>query len=262
MAAEILYETHGNVLVVTFNRPQKGNALTTVMAKDLSEKLKSVSEDRSIRALLLKGAGHCFMDGHDMTGFVGDVNAVQEQIFLRVQFFYAVIREFQAMERPVISAVEGRVSGSGFSLALASDLVIAAKDTVFNADFTSKGMIPDGGATFFLPRKVGAGRANEILLLSEDISVEQAQKWGIVSKIVADNVLQDEAMAWAAKIATGPTRIFGATKRLIGKAFEQDLTNHLSQEATTWTTIGAKTFDFREAMKAYATKREPKFTGA
>lgn len=259
---EISFEAKNNVLIVTFDRPENGNALTTSMAKTFSEKLKAVSEDRGYRALLLKGANNCFMTGHDMSGFAGETNDVQEQIFTRVQFFYAVIREMQVMERPVISAVEGTVSGSGYSLALASDFVIAAQGTVFNPGFTSYAMIPDGGATFFLPRKVGAAKANEILLLNEDMSAELAEKWGIVNKIVPANNLHGEATAFAERLAQGPTRIYGATKRLIGRAFEQDLKNHLSQEATTWTTIGAKTFDFREAMKAFISNRDAKFTGA
>jgi len=260
--AEITFEAKNGVFIVTFNRPEKGNALTTSMAKTLSEKLKDISENRSYRALVLRGAGGSFMEGHDMTGFAGDANAVQEQIFMRVQFFYAVVRELQVMERPVITVAEGYVSGSGYSLALASDFIVAAKGTVFNPGFTSYGMIPDGGATFFLPRKIGAAKASEILILNEDMTAEQAEKWGIVNKIVGGDVLHDEALAFAEKIATGATRILGATKRLIGRAFEHDLSNHLSQEATTWTTIGAKTFDFREAMKALASNREPKFTGA
>ncbi len=260
--ADISFEAKNGVFIVTFNCPEKGNALTTSMAKTFSEKLKDISEDRSLRALVMKGAGGVFMQGQDMNGFTGDANAVQEQIFMRVQFFYAVVRELQLMERPVISLAEGFVSGSGYSLALASDFIVAAKGTVFNPGFTSYGMIPDGGATFFLPRKVGAAKANEILMLNEDMPAELAEKWGLVNKIVEAGALHDEGMAFAEKLATGATRILGATKRLIGRAFEQDLSSHLSQEATTWTTIGSKTFDFKEAMKAYISKREPKFTGA
>ncbi len=261
MSPEVLFETRGSVLVVTFNRPDQGNALTTSMSKVFSEKLKAIGGDRSLRAILLCGAGNHFVNGHDISGFSSDVNSVQELVFQKVQFFYAVIRELQTMERPVIAAVDGRVSGGGFSLMLASDLVIATKRTVFNTGFTPHAMVPDGGATFFLPRKVGMARASELLLLSEDFSAEQAEKWGLINKVVADDVLQAEAMSWAEKVAAGPTRILAATKRLIGKSYEQELSAQLSQESTTWT-AGSRTFDFREAMKAYAAKREPKFTGA
>ncbi|MDR3424536.1 MAG: enoyl-CoA hydratase-related protein [Alphaproteobacteria bacterium] len=261
MEAEILFETRGAVLVITFNRPQEGNALTASMAKMLHEKLKAVSEDRALRAVLLRGAGDAFMNGHDMKVFLGDANAIQEQIFLKVQFFYTAIREFQAMERPVIAAVDGRVTGAGFSFMLASDFVVATQRTVFNAGYTPHAMVPDGGATHFLPRKVGSARASEILMLSEDFSAEAAERWGLVNKVVANDALQASSFALAEKLAAGPTRIYGATKRLIDKAFDQDLNAQLSLEATFWN-VGVKTFDFHEAIKAHAAKREPKYTGA
>lgn len=261
MAGEVLFETRGSVLVVTFNRPQSGNALSTAMARTLCDKLKMIADDRSLRAILLRGAGDTFMDGHDMTGFIGDTHAVQEQIFARVQFFFSCIRELLIMERPVISAIDGRASGAGFSFMLVSDLVIATRRAVFETGYTKYAMIPDGGATFFLPRKVGMARANELLLLGEPLDAEKAEKWRMVNKVVENDTLDAEAMAWAEKIARGPTRIMGATKRLINMAFEQDINTQLSQEATTWTAI-SKTFDFREGMRAYMEKREAKFTGA
>jgi 2-(1,2-epoxy-1,2-dihydrophenyl)acetyl-CoA isomerase len=231
------------------------------MAKLLSEKFKAIAENRSIRAVLLRGAGDHFMNGHDMKIYAGDANAIQEQIFQKVQFFYSAIREIQTMEKPVVAAVDGRVSGAGFSLMLSSDLVMATRRTVFNTGYTPYAMVPDGGVTYFLPRKVGMARASELFMLSEDFSVENAERWGLVNKIVAEGALRTESMALAEKLAMGPTRIYGATKRLINKAFEQDLNAQLSLEATAWS-AGTKTFDFREAIKAYVAKREPKYTGS
>jgi len=261
MTSEILFDLRGAVLVVTFNRPESGNALTSTMAKSLSEKLKTLSEDRTVRALVLCGAGEHFMNGHDMNGYIGDTPALQDQIYQKVQFFYTAIREFQIMDRPVITVAQGRVSGAGFSFMLASDLVIAGHRTVFNTGFLSYAMVPDGGASYFLPRKVGASRAMELLLLSEDFSVESAEKWGLVSRIVDQEKLKEEALIWAEKLASGPTRSFGATKRLISKSFEQDLNAHLSIEAVAWN-AAIKTFDFREAMKAFVAGRAPKYNGA
>ena len=261
MTSEILFETNGSVLVVTFNRPDKGNALTGAMAKTMSEKLKAISADRSVRAVLLRGNGDHFMNGHEMASYAGDANAVQEQIFQKLQFFYSVIRELQSMERPVIAAVDGNVAGAGFNLMLASDIVIAARRTVFNTGFASYAMVPDAGATFFLPRKVGATRAIELLMLSEDFSPEDAEKWGLINRVVADAALQDEAMAWAVKLANGATRILGATKKLVCSGFDKDLNSQLAVESAAATAM-SKSFDFREAMNAHAAKREAKFTGA
>ncbi|MFA5040335.1 MAG: enoyl-CoA hydratase-related protein [Bdellovibrionales bacterium] len=261
MAAEVLFETRGSVFIVTFNRPEARNALTTSMAKELSAKLKSINEDRSLRALLLRGANNIYMDGQDMSGFAGDINAVQEQISHRVQFFYSCIREMMAMDRPVISAVDGRVSGAGLSFMLASDIVVATKRSTFNAGTTQYAMIPDGGTTFFLPRKIGMAHANELLLLGEDFDADRAEKLHLITRLVENDALEAQAMAFAERLAKGPTRVLGATKRLINKSFEQDLNTQLSQEASAWTSV-TRTFDFREGMKASAGKREPKYTGA
>jgi 2-(1,2-epoxy-1,2-dihydrophenyl)acetyl-CoA isomerase len=261
MTSEVLFEMRGAVLVVTFNRPDKGNALTWNMAKLLSEKLKAVSNDRGLRAVLLRGQGDQFMVGHEIDAYTGSANAVQEQIFQKIQFFYTVIRELQAMDRPVIAAVDGTVSGAGFNLMLASDIVIAARRAVFNTGFTPYAMVPDAGASFFLPRKVGAARALELLLLSEDFSAETAEKWGLVNRVVEDTAAHSEALIWAEKLAEGPTRIFGSTKKLVAKAFEQDLNAQLSLESAFFT-AGSKTFDFREAMNAHVGKRAARFTGS
>jgi 2-(1,2-epoxy-1,2-dihydrophenyl)acetyl-CoA isomerase len=189
------------------------------------------------------------------------MNAIQDQISQKVQFFYTIIREMHVMEKPIIASVDGRVTGAGFNFMLASDLVIAAKRTVFNAGFTNVAMVPDGGATFFLPRKIGMARASEVLMLSEDFSCADAANWGLVNRVVEDDALQAESLAWAEKIASGATRAMGAAKRLIAKSFDQDLNAHLSLEANFWNT-GCKSFDFREAMKAGAANRPAKFTGA
>jgi 2-(1,2-epoxy-1,2-dihydrophenyl)acetyl-CoA isomerase len=261
MNTEIMFEARGAILVITFNRPEKGNALTPHMARTLCDKLKSVAEDRALRAVVLRGQGDVFMDGHEMSVFNGDTNSLQEQMFQKVQYFYTTIREIHAMERPVISAVSGRVSGAGFCFMLASDLVIAAQGTVFNTGFIPYAMVPDGGTTFFLPRKVGLARATELLLLSEDFSTEKAEEWGLINRTVPGNQLHEQASAWAEKLATGPTRIMGATKRLIGTSFEKDLNAQLSLEANAWN-AGFRTFDFREAIKALAAKRLPKYLGS
>jgi len=257
---DIVFDMRGAIFVVTFNRPERGNIFNGAMAKILCDKFKSISEDRSIRAVLLRGNGDHFMNGHDLTGYAGDMLAIQDLIFQKVHMFYAVIRDMQVMEKPVISAVHGRVSGAGFNFMLASDLVIASRGTVFNAGFTSHAMVPDGGATFFLPRKVGAARANEILLLNEDISAETAEKWGLINRVADDADFQEQAFAWAEKLASGATRALGAAKRLIAKSFEQDLNAQLALETAYWTT-GSKTFDYREAIKAFTEKRVAKFTG-
>jgi 2-(1,2-epoxy-1,2-dihydrophenyl)acetyl-CoA isomerase len=258
---DILFETRNGVLTVSFNCPEQGNAFTGFMAKTLYEKLKQVAEDRTVRAILLRGNGPHFMNGHDLNGYTGDMIAIQDQIHQKVQFFYTAIRDMQVMEKPLLAAVHGRVSGAGLSLMLACDLVIAGRQTVFNADFTSNAMVPDGGVTFLLPRKIGTARAIEMLMLNEDISAESAENFGLINRVVNDADLLPASLAWAEKVAGGATRTLGAAKRLVAKSFEQDLNAQLSLEASYWN-AGTKHFDFREAMKAFVAKRPPKFTGS
>ena len=144
---------------------------------------------------------------------------------------------------------------------LACDLVLAARSTKFNCKFTSYAMTPDGGASFFLTRKVGAAKANELLMLSETFGAEEAGRWNLINSVVDDDKLQDEALNWIDRLSTGPTRAFGGVKKLVLKAFEQDLNAHLGLEHTYWG-ASSRTFDFREAVKAYFAKRDTKYSGA
>ncbi|MFY9288146.1 MAG: enoyl-CoA hydratase-related protein [Alphaproteobacteria bacterium] len=258
---EVLSEMRGSALVITFNRPAHGNALTLEMATALHNIIKNVTTDRSVRALLLRGAGGNFMHGIEMNMYAGDVNIALERANQLIMPYHSVVRELQAMEKPVIAAVDGEVAGPGISLMLASDFIIAARSTKFNCKFTSYAMSPDGGASYFLTRRVGIAKANELLMLSETFTAEEAEKLNILNSIVDDAKLQDEALAWADKLANGPTRAFGSTKVLVAKAFEQNLTTHLGLEHTHWGAC-SRTFDFKEAVKAHQAKRPAKFTGA
>ena len=206
------------------------------------------------------GQGDHFMNGHDMNMYIGSPTAVQEKIYHKVQFFNHTVLELQGMDRPVIAAVKGRVSGAGLSLMLASDLVIAAHGTVFNSDYIPYAMVPDGGTAFFLARKMARRKPARFCCSVKILRAEQAESWGLVNRVVAGDALQAEATAWATKLATGATRTLGMTKRLIAKAFEQDLNAHLGVEAACVAT-NTKSLDFAEAMKAFSAKRPAKFIG-
>jgi 2-(1,2-epoxy-1,2-dihydrophenyl)acetyl-CoA isomerase len=177
-----------------------------------------------------------------------------------MQPYHSAIRELLAMDKPVIAACTGLTAGPGMSLMLACDLVLAAKSAVFNCKFTSYGMTPDGGASFLLARKVGMMKANELLMLSETFGAADAERWNLVNKVVDDAKLKDEALAWIDRLANGPTRAYGGVKRLVAKSLEQDVNTQLSLEHTYWG-ASARSFDFREAVKAHFAKRPAKFTG-
>lgn len=261
MAHDIITEMRGNALIITFNRPDHGNKLNEDMANALFQALKPATSDRAVRAVVLNGAGEHFMDGHDMGIYSRDLAAGIEKNNEILLPYHSAIRELHVMDKPVLAVVRGRVTGPGLSFMLASDLVLAGRSSIFNAGFTSYAMSPDGGASFFLTRKVGLAKANEILMLSADFDAATAERLTLVNHVVEDIELENMALAWADRLAAAPTKALGAVKRLVGKAFEQDINAHIGLEHTYWG-HSARSFDFRSAIKAMATKQPPKFSGA
>ena len=261
MANEITSTRRGNSLVVTFNRPERANAMTVDMATQLYNTLKNVTTDRSVRAVLLCGAGEHFMNGMDLNFYTGDLGAALERANQLIQPYHSAIREIQAMDKPVLAAVHGMVTGAGMSLMLAADLVIAGTSARFNCKFSDYAMTPDGGCSYFLPRKIGMARAIELMMLSEEIDAAEAERLHLVNRTAEDWLLQEESLAMLDKLAEGPTRAYGGIKKLALKAFEQDLNAHLGLEHT-YFGHSSRSFDFREAVKAHFTNRPAKFAGS
>lgn len=258
---QVLSQRRGQALILTFNRPEQRNALTLDMANQLFAILKNTTTDPGIRAVMLCGAENCFMDGLDMQFYAGDFGAALEHANQLVQPYHAAVRELQAMDKPVVAAVEGRVTGPGMSFMLAADLVIAARGTTFVCGFSEFGLSPNGATSYFLPRRVGASRAAEMLLLNEPFDAAYAEKLHLVNRVADDDKLQESALAWMDQLSTGPTKAYGAIKKLIIKSFEEDLNAHLGLEHTYYGHT-SRSFDFREAVKAHFAKRPAKFTGA
>jgi len=260
-ANEVLTERRGQSLIVTFNRPDHANSMTIDMATQLFSILKPATTDRSIRAVLLCGAGGNYMDGLDMSHYQKDTSAALDHANQLILPYHSAVRELQSMDKPVLSVVQGYVTGTGFSLLMASDLVISSTSARFNTRFAEYGLTPDGGCSFYLPRKVGLSRAMEILMLCEEFTAERAERLRIVNKVVPDDKLEQEALVWLDKLAAGPTRAYGAIKKLANKAFEQDLNAHLGLEHT-YFGQSSRGFDFREAIRASAAGRPCKFSGS
>jgi len=257
---EVLTEQRGQALIVTFNRPDKANAMTYDMAQQLFLVLKNATTDRTIRAIMLCGSGKHFMNGLDVSLYHGDINAALERTNQLHLPYHSAIRELQAMDKPVIAAVEGYVTGAGFSLMLAADLVIAGKSARFNTLFAEYGLTPDGACSYFLPRKVGLSRALEIMMLSHEFGADWADENHLVNRVVPDEALEEEALKWLDELATGPTKAYGAIKKLANRSFEQDLNAHLSLEHSYFGQC-SRAFDFREAVAAHEAGRKSKFTG-
>lgn len=260
-ANEILTERRGQSLILTFNRPDHANSLTIDMANQMFTVLKNATTDRSVRAVLLCGAGGNFMDGMDMHFYGKDISTALDHANQLILPYHSAIRELQTMDKPVLSVVHGHVTGAGFSLMMASDLVISSRSAMFNTGFAEFGLTPDGGCSYFLSRKVGLSRAIEIMMLCEEFNSERAERLRIVNKVVDDDKLETEALAWLDKLTEGPTKAYGAIKKLANKAFEQDLSAQLGLEHTYFGQT-SRSFDFREAVRAHVAGREKKFTGS
>ncbi len=259
-ANEVLSVRNGSALIVTFNRPDHKNALTMDMASQTFTILKNATTDRSVRAVMLNGAGRNFMCGLDMGLFKGDMGRALEQANMLVGPYHNIIRELQAMDKPVLACVEGDVTAQGLSIMLACDLVIASRSAKFAATFTDKGLSPDGACSYFLTRKAGMGRAIELMISCRAFDSAEAQALGLVNRVVDDDKITPESMDWLSQLAEGPTKSYGAVKKLALRAFEQDLHGQLGLEHSF---LGAamRGFDFRDYLRAQASNGTVKFLG-
>ena len=258
---EILSELKDATLAVTFNRPAQRNALNLDICTQLFNLLKTAATNRSIRAIVLQGQGGNFMDGVDMKMFAGDFTTSLEHYNQLFQPYHSAIRELYMMDKPIIGIAQGQVAGPGLSFLVTCDFVVAAKSAEFNTRFASYGTTPDGGLSYGLTRKAGVSKATELLMLAETFSSADAQRYNLVNRVVEDEVVLQEGHNWAHRLASGPTRAYAGIKRLVSKAFEQEINSQLASEHSQWGAV-AKSFDLRDAMRASSANRPPKFTGS
>src|SRR5918911_1686076 len=225
--ASVLVSLEAGVLTLTLNRPEKLNALNPEMHQGLRRGLERAADESEIRALLITGAGRGFCTGQDLAE--RDVSAGAAPIDLSVSLgshYNPLVRRLRALPKPIVCAVNGVAAGAGANLALACDLVIAARSATFVQAFSRLGLVPDSGGTFFLPRLVGTARAMGLALLAEPLTAEQAQAWGLIWKVVDDARLADEALTVARTLASGPTKGYG----LVKKAMYASATNTLDAQ--------------------------------
>jgi 2-(1,2-epoxy-1,2-dihydrophenyl)acetyl-CoA isomerase len=244
------------VATLTLNRPDSLNALNSAMLDEIRAAVEA-APGSGARALLLAGEGRGFSSGADLAsggGLPDDVGAALEA------HFNPLIEALFACPLPVVAAVNGPCAGAGCSLALAADLVIAGRSAYFLQAFINIGLIPDAGATWLLPRLAGRARAMEMMMLGERISAEQAADWGMISRVVEDEALADEAAALAARLAAGPTVAYGLLRRLARNAEQLPLTDALIAERIAQRDAG-RTGDFRKAVFAFLQKQKPEFDG-
>ncbi|MCE0451654.1 enoyl-CoA hydratase-related protein [Brevibacillus sp. AF8] len=258
MYETILYEVSEGVAVLTLNRPDKFNAFTAVMNKEITDALKQAQKDADVCCIVLTGAGRAFNAGQDL-GDVSGEGDVDYGGFLRDRY-NPMILQFQKTEKPIIAAVNGVAAGAGMSVALACDIRLASEKASFVNAFVNIGLVPDSGGCYFLPRIVGIGKALELAMTGEKVSAEEALRIGLVNQVYPAESFMEDALAYARKLALLPTKGIGLIKRTMYKGLELGLEETLEYEAFAQEAAGS-TADHKEGVTAFMEKRAPRFTG-
>ncbi|WEK02334.1 MAG: 2-(1,2-epoxy-1,2-dihydrophenyl)acetyl-CoA isomerase PaaG [Candidatus Sphingomonas phytovorans] len=257
----ILLEIGDGAARLTLNRPERLNSFTVQMHEEVAAALDLVERDENVRVLLLTGAGRGFCAGQDLSDRSVAPGAEPVDLGHSVETYYApLVLRLASMEKPVICAVNGVAAGAGANIALACDIVIAARSARFIQSFANIGLIPDSGGTWVLPRLVGQARALGLAMTGEPLSAEKAENWGLIWKCVDDEQLGQEADTLLRRFATGPTRGLAATKRAIRNAALNSFENELLIERDLMRELG-RSDDYQEGVAAFMAKRPPHFTG-
>jgi 2-(1,2-epoxy-1,2-dihydrophenyl)acetyl-CoA isomerase len=256
----VLVDRRAGYRVITLNRPQRLNAFTIAMHQALAAALTEAEQDRSCRALLLTGAGRAFSTGQDLNERVtasGEVVVPGEAL---EKYYNPLVLRLRALPFPVVAAVNGPAAGASCNIALACDIVLAARSATFLQAFARLGLVPDAGGTWLLPRLVGQARARGLALLAEPLSAEKAEEWGLIWKAIDDSALMAEAERLCANFASAPTIGLGLIKRALDAAEDNDLATQLDLERQLQREAGS-TPDYAEGVRAFLAKRKPNFTG-
>jgi len=259
--APILVSRDAGVLSLTLNRPDKLNAFSPEMHRLLREALEEAHDEAGVRAVLLTGSGRGFCAGQDLSE--RNVGADAAPIDLSVSLgsnYNPLVRRLRALPKPIVCAVNGVAAGAGANIALACDIVLAARSASFVQSFSRLGLVPDSGGTYFLPRLVGSARAMGLALLGERLSAEEAQRWGLIWKAVDDERLVEEATGIAQTLAAGPTKGYGLIKRAIQASAGNSLDAQLDLERDLQREAGFSE-DYREGVAAFMQKRKPQYKG-
>jgi 2-(1,2-epoxy-1,2-dihydrophenyl)acetyl-CoA isomerase len=256
----ILVEQHPGYRMITLNRPQRLNAFNEAMHRALKSAIVAAEEDADCRALLLTGAGRAFCAGQDLSERIMQEGQSMVLGSALETYYNPLVRKLRALPFPVIAAVNGIAAGAGANVALACDIVLAARSASFVQAFVKIGLVPDCGGTWMLPRLLGAARARALALTGEALPAERAEAWGLIWKAVDDGVLLDHAHKLGRHFASAPTVALALTKRLLEESWSNDLDAQLDLERESQREASL-TPDYAEGVRAFLAKRPATFTG-
>lgn len=246
----------GGVLTAALNRP-KANAFNGTMIEELISVLKTAQKDDSVRCLVLTGTGRFFSAGQDVTDFDRDEVSFREHL---IRTYNRVITKMHGLEKPIVGAINGPAVGAGLGVALATDMRVAAESAIFVYGFVGIGLSADSGTSLALPLLVGLARSAEMAYTNRAVTAQEALEWGLINDVVTDDELGEAAGKLASKLAKGPTRAIGLSKRAMHRASLALLSETLEYEAELQD-IAGRTEDHAEGLAAFLEKRDPKFSG-
>jgi 2-(1,2-epoxy-1,2-dihydrophenyl)acetyl-CoA isomerase len=254
----VRYEIRDNVGVVTLDRPEKLNALTVEMREALGTHFETAGRDPAVRAVLLQASGTAFCASGDASR-MGEFTPSSGRDLLKLA--HRMVRNLANIEKPVVAAVRGPVAGIGWSMALACDAIVASETAKFSMVFRHVGLVPDGGAVYFLTQHLGILRAKELVYSGRRIDAAEAQTLGLVSEVVADAALDTAGWEQARSFAQGPTFALGIAKKMFKLMYQPDLETLLDAEA--WAQgLALLSDDHKEGVRAFFDKRKPQFKGS
>jgi len=256
----LMLERREHVATLTLNRPDAYNALNLALGREIFQAVLEVDDDPAVRCIVVTGSGKAFCAGGDVRDFADNPDRIGALLKELTTYLHGAVSRLCRSDKPVIMAVNGVAAGGGFSFALCGDLVVAAESARFTMAYSKIAASPDGSSSYFLPRLVGLRRAMELYFTNRVLSAREAQEWGLVTRVVPDAELRSAVDAQARELAQGPTRAFGAAKRLFHQSTWESLETQMELEAQSIAGCG-HTEDFRAGVTAFANKQTPTFRG-